>query len=169
MNNRERLKEIILQLKQIRYDRELSIQDVHDMVTAAGYGTSFSSVRRVFADGSENQNFRYQDTIKPIAQVLIGLHEEAEPLNAAEADALKNITLLKDAMISDLQKENEHLRVRVDELEKVIVSMRIEEYEKRLADKDIALQRARERVDKQDEQINRKDAYIDRLGTKAGI
>ena len=169
MNNRERLKEIIIQLKQIKYERELSVQDIHDMVKAAGFATSPSSIRRVFSEGSEEQNFRYQDTIQPIAQVMIGVHEEAEPLNAAEADALKQIALLKDSMINDLQKENEQLRVRVDELEKVIVLMRIEEYEKRLADKETALQRARERVDKQDAQINRKDDYIDRLGTKAGI
>lgn len=157
MNNRERLKEIILQLKQIRYERELSVQDVHDMVVEAGFATSFSSVRRVFADGSENHNFRYQDTIKPIAQVLIGVTEEAEPLNAAEADALKNIALLKDAMITDLQKENESLSARVAELER-----------------DTNLYR--ERIDwlvdqsrKKDEQIARKDDYIDRLAKKLGL
>lgn len=169
MNNRERLKEIIIQLKQIKFERDLTVQDIHDMVRAAGFATSQSSVRRVFSEGSEEQNFRYQDTIQPIAQVLIGVHEEAEPLNAAEADALKNIALLKDSMIDDLQKENDLLRARVDELEKVISMMRIEEYEKRLADKDLALQRARDRVDKQDIQINRKDDYIDRVATKAGI
>ena len=169
MNNRERQKEIILQLKQIRHERELSVQDVYFMVKGAGLSTSESSVRRVFAEGSEEQNFRYQDTIQPIAQVLIGVKEEGEPLNVAEADALKNIALLKDAMINDLQRENEQLKARIDELEKVIVMMRIEEYEKRLEEKDIALQRARDRADKQDIQINRKDEYIDRVAKKAGI
>ena len=169
MNNRERQREIILQLKQIRRDRELSIQDVYFMVKGAGFSTSESSVRRVFAEGSEEQNFRYQDTIQPIAQVLIGVKEEGEPLNVAEADALKQIALLKDSMINDLQRENEQLKARIDELEKVIVMMRIEEYEKRLEEKDIALQRARDRADKQDVQINRKDDYIDRVAKKAGI
>ena len=169
MNNRERLKEIIIQLKQIKYERDLSMQDIHDMVRAAGFATSQSSIRRVFSEGSEEQNFRYQDTIQPIAQVLIGVHEEAEPLNAAEADALKNIALLKDSMIEELQRENEQLKARVDQLEKVIALMRIEEYEKRLEEKDIALQRSRDRADKQDIQLNRKDDYIDRLAKKAGI
>lgn len=147
----------------------MSVQDVYSMVKGAGLSTSESSVRRVFAPGSENQNFRYQDTIQPIAQVLIGVKEEGEPLNVAEADALKNIALLKDAMLDDLQMENEQLKARIDELEKVIVMMRIEEYEKRLEEKDIALQRARDRADKQDVQINRKDEYIDRVAKKAGI
>lgn len=169
MNNRERLKEIIIQLKQIKYERELSIQDICDMVRAAGFATSLSSVRRVFAEGSEEQNFRYQDTIQPIAQTLIGVHEEAEPLNAAEADALKSIALLKDSMIDDLQRENDQLKARIDQLEKIITMLRIEEYEKRLEEKEAALQRSRDRNDKQDIQINRKDDYIDRVAKKAGI
>lgn len=176
MNNRERLKEIIIQLKQIKFERELTVQEIYGMVKAAGFGTSDTSVRRVFAPGSEEQNFRWQDTIQPIAQVLIGVHEEAEPLNAAEADALKQIALLKDSMIEDLQRENDQLKARIDQLEKVIISLRIEEYEKRLHEMDLALQRARNRVDKQDEQLERKDGqikrkddYIDRLGIKAGI
>ena len=112
------MKEIIIQLKQIKYDRELSVQDICNMVKAAGYHTSKSSVTRVFAPGSEdNNNFRYQDTIQPIARVLIGVDEEAEPLDAAQADALKNIALLKDSMIQELQRENAYLAERVADLE----------------------------------------------------
>lgn len=112
------MKEIIIQLKQIKYDRELSVQDICNMVKTAGYHTSKSSVTRVFAPGSEdNNNFRYQDTIQPIARVLIGVDEEAEPLDAAQADALKNIALLKESIIQDLQRENAHLAERVAELE----------------------------------------------------
>lgn len=150
MNNRERLKEIIIQLKQIKYDRDLSVQNIHDMVEAAGYYTSLSSVRRVFSPGSEEQNFRYQDTIQPIAQVLIGVNEEAEPLTATEADALKNIALLKDNMIKDLQADNEALNARISQLEKSLA-----DYEQR-----VQFLRG---------QITRKDDYIDRLAKKAGI
>ena len=119
MNNRERLKEIILQLKQIKYDRELSAQDIRNMVEGAGGYTSLSTIRRVFAEGSENQNFRYQDTIQPIARALIGINEESEPLDATQADALKNIALLKDSMIQNLQDENSALSARVEHLSRV--------------------------------------------------
>lgn len=150
MNNRERQKEIILQLKQIKHERELSVQDICLMVKGAGLSTSESSVRRVFAPDSEEQNFRYQDTIQPIAQVLIGVKEEGEPLNVAEADALKNIALLKDAMINDLQKENDELKKRVETLEKAQADYITE----------ISFLKG---------QIVRKDDYIDRLAKKAGI
>lgn len=150
MNNKERLKEIIEQLKQIKFEKELSVQDIHDMVKAAGFYTSPSTIRRVFAEGSENQNFRYQDTIQPIVQVLIGVREEGEPLGVVEADTLKNVALLKEAMIQDLQSENEALKLKVQQLER-----------------DLAL--VSDRVDFLKGQIARKDDYIDRLAKKAGI
>ena len=150
MNNRERQKEIILQLKRIKHERELSVQDIYLMVKGAGFSTSESSVRRVFAPGSEEQNFRFQDTIQPISQVMIGVKEEGEPLNVAEADALKNIALLKDAMINDLQKENDELKKRVETLEKAQADYITE----------ISFLKG---------QIERKDDYIDRLAKKAGI
>ena len=150
MNNRERQKEIILQLKRIKHERELSVQDIYLMVKGAGFSTSESSVRRVFAPGSEEQNFRFQDTIQPISQVMIGVKEEGEPLNVAEADALKNIALLKDAMINDLQKENDELKKRVETLEKAQADYITE----------ISFLKG---------QIARKDDYIDRLAKKAGI
>lgn len=150
MNNKERLKEIILQLKQIKYDRELSVLDIYGMVKDAGYFTSPSSVRRVFEPGSENKNFRYRDTIQPIAQVLIGVNEEAEPLTAPEADALKNIALLKDNIIKELEAKNAEL------------SDKCTRYEQAIADFE-------ERVHFLREQITRKDDLIDRLAEKAGI
>lgn len=146
-----------MQLKQIRHDRELSVQDVYFMVKDAGFSTSESSVRRVFAPGSENQNFRYQDTIQPIAQVLIGVKEEGEPLSVTEADALKQIALLKDSIIRELQDEVENLTAKIAQLEE------------RLADSQKKVTFLIDLNAKKDEQINRKDDYIDRLAKKAGI
>ena len=164
MNDRERMREIIINLKKIKYERELSTHDIFVMVRAAGFGTSESSVRRVYAEGSEEQNFRYQDTIRPIAQVLLGINEDAAPMNPTEADALKNIALLKESMIQDLQKENEQLTARVAQLEHD------------LADTQELLARTQEENKRHNEhiarlriQIDRKDDYIDRLAKKAGL
>lgn len=112
MTQQERIAEIIVQLKQIRRERGLSLQDVHDLVVAAGGYLSLSSVKRVFAEGSEKQGFRYQDTIQPLVRALLSVTEETPENNdvtAKEIDALKNVILLKDTMIQDLQKENEFL------------------------------------------------------------
>ena len=169
MYDRERQKDLILQLKAVKRERDLSCADIYGMVHDAGFSTSETSVRRVFAPESEDQNFRYQDTLQPIARVLLGVTEEGESMTATEADALKSIVLLKDSMIQDLQKENDLLLARIAQLERDIERMRVEEYELRIAEYKDSLQRVRERVEKLDAQINRKDEYIDRVAKKAGI
>lgn len=150
MTKKERMKEIVLQLKQVREERELTCAEIYDMIKAAGEDVSPATIKRVFSPHSEEQGFRYKDTIQPIARVLIGVNEEAEPLSAAEADALKNIALLKDAMINDLQKENDELKKRVETLEKAKADYIAE-------------------VSFLKGQIDRKDDYMDRLAKKAGI
>lgn len=120
MTQQERIAEIIVQLKQIRKERDLSLQDVHDLVLSAGGYLSLSSVKRVFAEGSEKQNFRYQDTIQPIVRGLLGVTEETPENNdvtANEIDALKNVILLKDSIIKDLRNENETLSIRLSKTE----------------------------------------------------
>ena len=115
MTQQERLAEIILQLKQIRKERDLSLQDVHDLVIGSGGFLSLSSVKRVFAEGSEYQSFRYQDTIQPIIRGLLGVTEETPENNdvsANEIDALKNVILLKDSMIQELRNEIDSLNTK---------------------------------------------------------
>ncbi len=133
MTQQERISEIILQLKQIRKERELSLQDVHELVIAAGYYLSLSSVKRVFADGSEKQNFRYQDTIQPIVRVLLGVTEETPENNditANEIDALKNVILLKDSIIGELQKDHEAFSAEISKLVEEMHALREESQRK---------------------------------------
>ena len=127
MTQQERISEIILQLKQIREDRNLSLEDVYNLVISAGEYTSMSSVRRVFAKGSENKKFRYQDTIKPIARGLLGVTEETpknNDISANEIDALKNVILLKESMISELQKCKETYSTQIGDLVEELQAVR---------------------------------------------
>lgn len=110
---------VIIQLKEIKKELDLSNQDIFDMVQDAGGYVSLSSVKRVFADGSENQGFRYKDTIQPISRVLLGVKPQATMEAAAEdnqqvaqsqLDALKSVSLIKDELIDELQYENEAIR-----------------------------------------------------------
>lgn len=120
MTQQERIAEIILQLKQIRKERDLSLQDVHDLVIDSGGYTSLSSVKRVFAEGSERQNFRYQDTIQPIVRGLLGVTEETpenNDISANEIDALKHVILLKDSIIQDLRNDLEELSTKYNKME----------------------------------------------------
>ena len=116
--------ELILQLKAVKAERGLTNQDIVDLLRAKGYFTSLSSVKRVFAEGSENVAFSYEDTIKPLVEVLL---VEATPVPVEELDSLAEAqqyiaqieglqadALLKDKVIDDLTANNSTLQTTVD-------------------------------------------------------
>lgn len=100
--------ELILKMKEIKEDNQLSIQNIVDMVIADGGNTSRSSVQRVFADGSENQNFRFQETLLPIANALLAMEKE-KALELDNVPELKSAAEIKDELIEELKAENEAL------------------------------------------------------------
>ena len=63
-------RDIILRLKRVKAARGLSCGRICTMVAEAGGSVSLSTVKRVFADGSEDWSFRVCDTVQPIAYVL---------------------------------------------------------------------------------------------------
>ena len=96
------------------------------MVEASGGITSISTIRRVFAQGSEYENFSYRNTIQPISHALLAISEPEkvtdvdENVLQAQLDALKQVAELKDAMIADLQRELEAERRKVEHLAKEV-------------------------------------------------
>lgn len=64
-------RDIILRLKRVKAARGLSCGRICAMVAEAGGSVSLSTVKRVFADGSEDWSFRVCDTVQPIADVLL--------------------------------------------------------------------------------------------------
>ena len=133
MDKQARIREIILQLKTIKEDKDLSCQDIFEMVEASGGVTSMSTIRRVFADGSENLGFSYRNTIQPISRAMLAVNEEIkvseqdDNVLQAQLDGLKQVCELKDTLINELQKELEaeqrktaHLLKEVERLGKVI-------------------------------------------------
>ena len=104
---REKVAEIIAQLKIVRVEKGLSYQKITDMTEEIGDPISLSTVKRVFTD--DKHTFRW-DTIKPIATVLLGVgFETPEPdkkdpnqlqLYYAEIEALKALVEAKGEMIA---------------------------------------------------------------------
>lgn len=148
MTKKERLREVILQLKQIKDEREFSCADIQRMVRASGDELSLTTIKRVFGENSEELGFRYNDTIRPIVQAL--LVKEETPLNETEVDTLKNVVLLKDTMINELTISVKALEEKLNE-----ANTKNEDY--------------RQEIQFLREQLARKDDYIDRLAKKVGI
>lgn len=103
----ESQRELILELKQLRQEQGLTYQDIVSQCEAHGEAVSLSTVKRVFAKGSESGFFRSDTTLRPIARVLRGpsgvlrAGEGNDTAGAAEAlrGALKSET---DGFIQEL-------------------------------------------------------------------
>ena len=95
--------DLILRMKAIKEEQHLSPQDISRMLDAAGYHVSENSIRKVFAPGSENQNFRFHDTIQPISRVLLGIY--GSDTEDSEVEGLKAAIRVKDELITKLERE----------------------------------------------------------------
>ena len=134
---KEKVAEIIAQLKVVRAEKELSYQKITDMTEEIGSPISLSTVKRVFTDDSHT--FRW-DTIKPIATVVLGVgFETPEPdkkdpnqpqLYYAEIEAFKALVEAKGEMIAAkeqsidiLQKQLRHQQIATAAMSVVLAIM----------------------------------------------
>lgn len=138
MNYDAKLANIITRLKEVKENNpELTLQKISDHT-----GVSFSTVSRIFADGSENSSFRYE-SVKPIAKMLLGLDSLDEGND--DEQALKAIIQFKEAAIEELKLSYSELK---------------EKHERKL-EKERAQYRTS--IDFLKHQIELKDARIDHL------
>jgi len=106
----EKTREVIKALKKVRAENGYSLQRIQDMVLANGGNVSLPTIQKVFAEGSEDKNFRYQDTIKPIAAAMLDINTEAVVAEEnSEIATLKAIILAKDEAIASEQRKVQHL------------------------------------------------------------
>jgi len=136
----------IRRLKEIKSEQGLSVSKIMDLMEERGQFVSESTIKRVFADGSEEQSFRYQDSIAPIADVLLDIYGDTSSLE--DAESLRHIIREKNKLI-------EFLMIKLDEQEAAFESRKsMYEERKSIYDRNIA------RLEKQ---IERKDDLIERL------
>ena len=103
-------REIILKLKEIKQSKNLSLNDIVDMT---GGMVSKTTVQRVFADGSEEISFRYEETIRPIANALLDI-ETIEDTDNMDVQAMKTLLKYKIQRIEDLEKQIDFLQSALD-------------------------------------------------------
>ena len=156
------MREIILKLKQARNDKNLSLNDIVDLT---GNTISKTTIQRVFADGSENSSFRYDDTIRPLVKVLLDM-ETIEDTDDTDTKALKSLLKLKIQRIEELEKQISDLRLMLsEEKNKSHEKMEKEraQYEKhiKLLDEQIVIKDTR--MDAMSERYNKKDAQYTQL------
>ena len=80
----------IRRLKEIKAEQQLSYSQIMKMLEDAGQYVSEATLKKVFADGSEEKSFRYQDTILPLADVLLDLYGDRSGLE----DAVRGVWIM---------------------------------------------------------------------------
>ena len=97
-------KDVILALKKVKRERGLSVDKIYEMVEANDPSRTVSrtSVARVFREGSEEQIFKWENTLKPIANALLDF-EEIESYDDTDTQAYKAILILKKEIIDTLE------------------------------------------------------------------
>lgn len=119
MTEKNRL--LIIHLKEVRKQKGYTYQYIVDECERIGFSVSMSTVKRVFAEGSEDMGFRYS-TVRPVAVVVLGLDEveRSEAPTPDEADALRTIIAIKDTQIEDLHRTISEKSVEITRLNKII-------------------------------------------------
>lgn len=105
--------DIILKLKEVREEKGLSLNEILAMVEENKDYISRSSIQRVFAEGSEDSSFRYEETIRPIAKALLDI-ETIEEDDSLDTATLKALLKYKIQRIEDLENQLEHLQSALD-------------------------------------------------------
>lgn len=119
-------RDLIIQLKLVRKEKELSITDIENLIAKNGdYPVSRASISRVFADGSEDETFMYEKTIKPIANAVLDV-SDVEDDDTPEEKGMKYFLRYKKAYITELERRVEELETALDK-EKIEYLEKIEE------------------------------------------
>ncbi len=110
--------ELIRQLKEAKARDEITYPRIIDRMEANGKYVSLTTLRRVFADGSEANaaSFSLENTLMPIAEAILNVEdvptEDSAP-HAKEIDALKAVIHTQNEEIVKMHDLNELLEKRV--------------------------------------------------------
>ena len=144
-------KDIILKLKEVRDQKGLSYTDILSLMEKNGDYLSKSTISRVFGDGSEDLSFRYEETIRPIANALLDI-ETIEDTDDMDVRAMKSLLKYKIQVIEDKER-------RIEELESALNKEKLKYHEKLDAERE----QYGKRIAFLMEQINLKDKRMDQL------
>ena len=137
----ENKQELIKLLKDAKERLEYTYPRIIDEMEKAGHYVSLSTLRRVFADGSEMNasSFNYENTLKPIAEVLLSAEDVPTPKDspyAKEIDGLKAVIHVQNEELVRLHELKEHLEARV-----TFLLEQIEKKDRRMDEKDEIIRR----------------------------
>ena len=108
---------IITELKKAKAEKEITYPRLLDMLEANGTPLGLTTLRRVFADGSEkNDSFNYASTIAPLEAILL-VEDIPEPESnpyAKELEGFKAVIHSQNEELVRMYEMNKHLEDRIE-------------------------------------------------------
>ena len=147
-------REIIMSLKQLKTEKKLTLDQIKDMLEENGIPIAKSTLGRIFADGSEDKDFRY-DTLRPVFETLLDI-DHIEKTDSPDIQAMKRLLRLKRDLIGELRDE---ITSTNEQVEQAIAKVKVKYHEKMEAD----LAKYQKTIDFATHQIALKDQRIDAL------
>ena len=142
----------IHRLKEIKEQQGLSIAQIMKMMEERGQFVSEPTLKKIFQEGSEEKNFRYQDTIMPVADVLLDLYGDKSGID--DCEALRHIIREKNKLIELLMMKLEE-QAKAHAEKEVVYADRKAAFEKQIQHLEAQVARYEKAIDKKDDLIER--------------
>lgn len=150
----------IRRLKEIKAQQGLSINKIMDLMEERGQFVSESTLKKVFSDGSEDQSFRYQGSIAPIADVLLDIYGDTS--GDEDAETLRRIIREKNKLIEFLMIKLEE-QASIHNGKESIYQERKDIYERTIEDMRTQIANLTALIERRDASISRKDEILEKL------
>lgn len=146
-------KSTIVKLKKIKEEQDLSIPKIMDLIEERGQFVSEGTLKKIFAEGSEEKNFRYQDTLAPLADVLLDIYGDQSGID--DIESLREI-------IREKNRQIEFLMVKMEE-QKDTYAERKSMYERQISSLNAQLERLNSSMERKESIIEKLlDAFLKR-------
>ena len=104
-------RDLILKLKEVKERDKLSLGEIEARTEQNGEHVSKTTLSRVFSEGSENQIFKFEGTLKPIANALLDI-DTIEDDDDLDTQGLKLMLKIKADKIKELEAALDHEKVK---------------------------------------------------------
>lgn len=115
-------RDLLDRLKAEKERKHLTYQDIVDLTEQNGETVSMTTVRRVFSKDAQLENFRYHQTVAPIARALLDSKEESteeEGTEAAHSDEVNHfrteLETLKQHETNIMEQAKEEMQTKIDD------------------------------------------------------
>lgn len=158
MESKKVILQTIRRLKEIKEQYALTIPLIMKKMSEKGYYVSEPTLKRIFAQNSEAMNFRYQESIVPVAEVLFAEYGDTDSTD--DAETLRQIIRERDKSIENLMIKIENLEKATAQMEKMYAE-RKSMFENTIAQMKEEIAILKDQIEKKDEMLSKMmDAFI---------